>query len=374
MLLAWVDASTLPSFSASIEPISSNWLMLDLKPGEERLLESLRIRKWSTGELFDVHVLSSFVWSVFIVATLAFLLYEHAITIRGEFIYIWRYVAVLSMLILFLSISTTYTDDLSLSLRRLSYLLVISPWLSKGTCRFILKNTTYLDNNGNDSVNMYLVFGPFSEMSIPETTCKKWFLFQIVSACALMAALDLILMLMSTSVSFFAAWSVSWTRLTLFSIRSISQRPEGWAFPSSPLLCPNLCRFRHIPQISPRRQLQPNMWYNGDSQRYHLLLVRFSLLLNHDVSQLKSFQPVHLDHPSLAGGFDGTQKGFGGFRRSGGETCNSWWSMDIGGSLLSVFFPVLRKSIFNFLQLCSQQSSLTLSFIKCRKDMSYSGE
>jgi len=113
--------------------------MLDLKPGDESLLESLRIRKWST------------------VAAFAFLLYEHAITIRGEFIHIWR---------------RPFTVVRATFIFARYFALIVQ------------------------SVNMYLVFGPFSRMSIPETTCRKWFSFQIVSACALMAALDLILMLM----------------------------------------------------------------------------------------------------------------------------------------------------------------------------------
>ncbi|KAF8887641.1 hypothetical protein CPB84DRAFT_1491739 [Gymnopilus junonius] len=113
--------------------------MRSLTPGEDSMLESLRIRKWST------------------VATLAFLLYEHTITFREEVSHIWRRPVT--------AVRATFMFS------RYFTLIV-------------------------QTVNVYLVLGPFSATTIAESTCKKWFLFQITAACALMTALDLILMLM----------------------------------------------------------------------------------------------------------------------------------------------------------------------------------
>ncbi|PPQ97129.1 hypothetical protein CVT26_000614 [Gymnopilus dilepis] len=124
---------------------------------EQGLLESLKVRKWSTGESLPIHAGQALLLRLATVATLAFLLYEHAITFRGEVVHIWR---------------RPFTMVRATFIFARYFTLVVQ------------------------TVNLYLVFGPFSRTSIPGSTCKQWFLFQIASACAIMAALDLILMLM----------------------------------------------------------------------------------------------------------------------------------------------------------------------------------
>ena len=63
---------------------------------EQGLLESLKVRKWSTGESLPIHAVQALLLRLATVATLAFLLYEHAITFRGEGVHIWRYAISLS--------------------------------------------------------------------------------------------------------------------------------------------------------------------------------------------------------------------------------------------------------------------------------------
>ncbi|PPQ76015.1 hypothetical protein CVT25_003214, partial [Psilocybe cyanescens] len=44
-------------------------------------------------------------------------------------------------------------------------------------------------------VNVFLVFWTLSSTDVPERNCKRWFIFQIIAGCVLVAALDSILML-----------------------------------------------------------------------------------------------------------------------------------------------------------------------------------
>ncbi|KDR79609.1 hypothetical protein GALMADRAFT_223751 [Galerina marginata CBS 339.88] len=112
--------------------------MSELAQYDRVLLENITIRQWST------------------LSTLAIILYEYTITFREELRHIWkRPITVVRMVYLFSR-----------------YLAIIV-----------------------QSVNLYLVLGPFSALSTPERICKGWFSFQLTAACVLMAALDLILML-----------------------------------------------------------------------------------------------------------------------------------------------------------------------------------
>lgn len=54
----------------------------------------------------------------------------------------------------------------------------------------------------DSSINVYLVFGPFSSVNIERDMCKQWFASQMSIACSLMAALDCILMLRGAKLLF----------------------------------------------------------------------------------------------------------------------------------------------------------------------------
>ncbi|KAF8891488.1 hypothetical protein CPB84DRAFT_1784244 [Gymnopilus junonius] len=104
-----------------------------------RLLENLRIRKWST------------------VATLAILLYEHSITLKHEIRHIWRRP--------FTMVRATYLFS--------RYFGIIT-----------------------QSITTYLILSPhLNVIPISEGICKAWFAFGVASSATLVAALDFILML-----------------------------------------------------------------------------------------------------------------------------------------------------------------------------------
>ncbi|KAF8958805.1 hypothetical protein BDZ97DRAFT_2078450 [Flammula alnicola] len=103
-----------------------------------KLVENLSLRKWST------------------LASLAVLSWEYILTSRDEFCYIWRRPTT--------GVKITYIFS--------HYFAIIV-----------------------QSINFYLVSGPLWSVDIPDTVCKQWFMFLIIAACCLMAALDLILML-----------------------------------------------------------------------------------------------------------------------------------------------------------------------------------
>ncbi|KAF9476124.1 hypothetical protein BDN70DRAFT_190965 [Pholiota conissans] len=93
-------------------------------------------------------------WSA--VATLALLVWEHAITLQTELRYIWRRpISIVKGIYVF----SRY------------YALAIQIF------------------------NLYLVSGPLSSLEIPEHVCRRWFLFLTASSCALLATVDAILML-----------------------------------------------------------------------------------------------------------------------------------------------------------------------------------
>ncbi|KAF9548976.1 hypothetical protein CPC08DRAFT_339943 [Agrocybe pediades] len=65
------------------------------------------------------------------------------------------------------------------------------------------------------SINVYLVFGPLSRTDIPEQTCRKWFLFQMVVTASLLAAFDFILMLRVYAL-YRKSWRIGSFLLVLF--------------------------------------------------------------------------------------------------------------------------------------------------------------
>ncbi|KAF8954657.1 hypothetical protein BDZ97DRAFT_438528 [Flammula alnicola] len=103
-----------------------------------KLVENLSLRKWST------------------LASLAVLSWEYILTSRDEFRHIWRRPTT--------GVKITYIFS--------RYFAIIV-----------------------QSINFYLVSGPLWSVDIPDTVCKQWFMFLIIAACCLMAALDVILML-----------------------------------------------------------------------------------------------------------------------------------------------------------------------------------
>ncbi|KIM35949.1 hypothetical protein M413DRAFT_449484 [Hebeloma cylindrosporum] len=102
---------------------------------DQQLLDNLSFRKWSTLASFIV------------------LIWEHAITLSDEFRCIWR-----------------------------------RPFNGVKSAYIFSRYFAVLVQTGN----LYLVFGP---LDTQEPVCKQWFLFLIISACFLLAALDFILML-----------------------------------------------------------------------------------------------------------------------------------------------------------------------------------
>ncbi|PPQ94853.1 hypothetical protein CVT25_007225 [Psilocybe cyanescens] len=105
---------------------------------DQDLLHSISIRKWST------------------LASWAVLLYEYIITFNEEIRYIWSFPVTAVHLIYVLS----------------RYFAIIV-----------------------QSINVFLILRPFSALDIPEQSCRRWFLFELIAVCVLMAALDSILML-----------------------------------------------------------------------------------------------------------------------------------------------------------------------------------
>uniref|UniRef100_A0A8H7XIR5 Uncharacterized protein n=1 Tax=Psilocybe cubensis TaxID=181762 RepID=A0A8H7XIR5_PSICU len=71
-------------------------------------------------------------------------------------------------------------------------------WLIRLNSRFVITTLhTHLEQHldTSESINVFLVFWPFSVTDIAEDTCKRWFTMQITAVCALMALMDGILML-----------------------------------------------------------------------------------------------------------------------------------------------------------------------------------
>ncbi|PPQ80177.1 LOW QUALITY PROTEIN: hypothetical protein CVT26_008414 [Gymnopilus dilepis] len=86
--------------------------------------------------------------------------------------------------------------NLSNRTRLCIYFLVMSDWLSRG--KYINRIlSTNIDPGAR--VNVYLVLGPYANLSISEGRCKKWQLFQVLAAYGLTGALHLVLMLMVSS-------------------------------------------------------------------------------------------------------------------------------------------------------------------------------
>ncbi|PPQ91253.1 hypothetical protein CVT25_006392 [Psilocybe cyanescens] len=105
---------------------------------DQDLLQNISIRKWST------------------LASWAVLLYEYIITFNDEIRFIWSFPVTAVRLIYVLS----------------RYFAIIV-----------------------QSINVFLILRPLSALDIPEQSCRRWFLFELIAVSVLMAALDSILML-----------------------------------------------------------------------------------------------------------------------------------------------------------------------------------
>ncbi|KAF4616840.1 hypothetical protein D9613_008939 [Agrocybe pediades] len=124
--------------------------------------------------------------------------YEYASTLRREVKYIWRYDLIPP------SASVDVELGCAVIIIRKRFNVVLGVYLFSKYLALVVQ-----------SINVYLVFGPLSRTDIPEQTCRKWFLFQMVVTASLLAAFDFILMLRVYAL-YRKSWRIGSFLLVLF--------------------------------------------------------------------------------------------------------------------------------------------------------------